>query len=86
MVAVADTYSALTSTRPYRRPVSPELACEEIERCAGTQFDPQVARLFTREMRNIGPEESDDGTLAEALGVPAGEARSERNEPVLGHD
>ena len=86
VVAVADTYSALTSTRPYRRPVSPELACEEIERCAGTQFDPQVARLFTREMRNIGPEESDDGTLAESLGVPAGEARSERNEPVLGHE
>ena len=35
VIAVADTYSALTSTRPYRRPVSPELACEEIERCAG---------------------------------------------------
>ena len=35
VLGVADTYSALTSTRPYREPVSPELACEEIMRCGG---------------------------------------------------
>jgi diguanylate cyclase (GGDEF)-like protein len=85
VIAVADTYSALTSTRPYRRPVSPELACEEIERCAGTQFDPDIALLFTREMRRLGPEEADNGTLAESVKAPAVQARRKGGEPLLGH-
>ena len=85
MVAVADTYSAMTSTRPYRRPVSREAALEEIERCAGSQFDPEVARLFIREMRSHGPEESDNGTLAESLRIPAVQARRRSGEPLLGH-
>ena len=71
VLGVADTYAALTSTRPYREPVSPELACEEIMRSAGTQFDPHVADLFVREMRRRGPDEADYGTLAESLDVPA---------------
>lgn len=54
LIAVADAYSALTSARPYRQPVTSELACEEIERCAGTQFDPEIAALFVREMRALG--------------------------------
>ena len=55
---------------PYRQPVSSELACEEIERAAGTQFDPRVARLFTEEMRRRAPEEADGGTIAETVDVP----------------
>jgi diguanylate cyclase (GGDEF)-like protein len=85
VIAVADTYSALTSTRPYRRPVSPELACEEIERTGGTQFDPEIARLFVLEMRRRRPDEADQGTLAESVDVPAVQARRERDEPLLGH-
>ncbi|MBA2629790.1 MAG: HD domain-containing protein, partial [Thermoleophilaceae bacterium] len=85
VIAVADTYSALTSTRPYRRPISPELACEEVERCAGAQFDPEIARLFVREMRKLGPEEANNGTLAESLDVPAVQTRRRRGEPLLGH-
>ena len=46
VLAVADAYDAMTSARPYRRPISAELALEEVERCAGTQFDPDIARLF----------------------------------------
>jgi len=85
VLAVADTYSALTSTRPYREPVSPELACEEIMRSAGTQFDPHIADLFVKEMRRRGPDEADYGTLAESLDVPAVQAQRERGEPLLGH-
>ena len=85
VLAVADTYSALTSTRPYRRPVSPELAGEEIERAAGTQFDPEVAHLFVREMARRRPDEADYGTLAESVDIPAVQARRERDEPLLGH-
>ncbi len=46
VLAVADAYDAMTSARPYRRPLPPERALEEIESCAGTQFDPALAALF----------------------------------------
>ena len=42
IVAVADAFSAITTTRPYRPAQSPEAAVKELRRCAGTQFDPAV--------------------------------------------
>jgi putative nucleotidyltransferase with HDIG domain len=42
IVSVADAFSAITTTRPYRRAHSPEEAVSELRRCRGTQFDPQV--------------------------------------------
>lgn len=42
IVAVADVFDALTSTRPYKKPWSREAALEELRRGAGTQFDPEV--------------------------------------------
>lgn len=44
--AVADTFDAMTSDRPYRRALPYEVAREEIEKCAGSQFDPQVVEAF----------------------------------------
>lgn len=47
IVAVADSYAAMTTPdRPYREPLSPEDAEEELIRCAGTQFDPVVVEAF----------------------------------------
>lgn len=46
IIALADTYDAMTSDRPYRKALSHEVAIEEIKRCAGTQFDPVLAQLF----------------------------------------
>ncbi|GAB6063979.1 HD-GYP domain-containing protein [Deferrisoma palaeochoriense] len=46
ILAVADTFDAMTSDRPYRKGLPNEVAYEEIERCSGTQFDPEVARVF----------------------------------------
>ena len=42
IVSVADAFSAITTTRPYRRAQSSEAAIKELRRCAGTQFDPEV--------------------------------------------
>jgi putative nucleotidyltransferase with HDIG domain len=44
--AVADSFDAMTSDRPYRRGRQLDGALAEIERCAGTQFDPQVVAAF----------------------------------------
>jgi HD-GYP domain-containing protein (c-di-GMP phosphodiesterase class II) len=46
IVAVVDAYFAMLSARSYRLPLSPELACEELRRNSGTQFDPQVVDAF----------------------------------------
>jgi HD-GYP domain-containing protein (c-di-GMP phosphodiesterase class II) len=46
LLAVADAFDAMTSPRPYRHALSHERALREVERCAGTQFDPQLAELF----------------------------------------
>ncbi len=43
---VADAYDAMTSDRVYRPRIAHELAIAELERCAGTQFDPEVVRVF----------------------------------------
>jgi putative two-component system response regulator len=46
IIAVADTFDAMTSERPYRKALTGEAACAEIERCRGSQFDPEVADAF----------------------------------------
>jgi response regulator RpfG family c-di-GMP phosphodiesterase len=44
--AVADTLDAMTSDRPYRKATSFENAMAEVQRCSGSQFDPEVVRAF----------------------------------------
>jgi HD-GYP domain-containing protein (c-di-GMP phosphodiesterase class II) len=46
IIAVADSYDAMTSQRSYREGLRKEQAMSEILRCAGTQFDPHIARVF----------------------------------------
>ena len=46
--SVCDTFDAMTSDRPYRRAMPFDYAVEEIERCGGTQFDPEVVGFFIR--------------------------------------
>jgi putative nucleotidyltransferase with HDIG domain len=48
ILAVADSYDAMTTDRPYRSGMPPWKAIEELERCTGTQFDPEVVACFKR--------------------------------------
>lgn len=48
ILAVADAYDAMIEDRVYRKALPWEAALEEIERCAGTQFDPDIAWMFIR--------------------------------------
>jgi HD-GYP domain-containing protein (c-di-GMP phosphodiesterase class II) len=49
LFAVIDTLDAITSDRPYRNGLSFDVACAEILRFAGTQFDPQAVATFVAE-------------------------------------
>ena len=46
IISLADSFDAMTSDRPYRDGMSIEKAVEEIERCKGSQFDPELAEIF----------------------------------------
>jgi diguanylate cyclase (GGDEF)-like protein/putative nucleotidyltransferase with HDIG domain len=46
IVLVCDSFHAMTSARPYKAPMSPADALEELRRCSGTQFDPRVVDAF----------------------------------------
>jgi len=51
ILAVADTFSALISNRPYRKARTKEEAIEEIRRVAGTQLDPEIVEVFINALR-----------------------------------
>ena len=52
IVAVADVFDALVSTRPYKGPWEAEKAADEIAKGSGTHFDPQIAEAFLRLYRD----------------------------------
>jgi ribonuclease P protein subunit RPR2 len=64
--AVADSFDAMTSDRPYRGAMRVDRALAEIHAGAGTQFDPQVVRVFVR-MIEEGPSAASEEDFAAAL-------------------
>ena len=52
IAAVADTFDAITSKRSYRDSLPIDVVRAEIERCSGTQFDPNIAKVFLDIMDN----------------------------------
>ena len=65
ILALADTFDAMTSDRPYRKGLSWDTALGEVARGAGTQFDPSLAPLFVSLMREgMGREDTGNGEAA----------------------
>ena len=55
IVAVADTFDAMTSDRPYRKGMAAEVAFAEVEKQSGKQFDPECAAAFLAIREDIAP-------------------------------
>jgi putative nucleotidyltransferase with HDIG domain len=61
VIAIADTYDAMTSDRAYRRALPHEVTLNEITRCSGSQFDPDLAGTFTERIEDFRDELRDEG-------------------------
>jgi putative nucleotidyltransferase with HDIG domain len=48
ILAICDAYESMTSERPYRKRISHKAAIEEIRKCSGAQFDPDLVQPFIR--------------------------------------
>jgi diguanylate cyclase (GGDEF)-like protein len=83
IICVADSFSAMTEQRPYRERMSLDDACTELQRCAGTQFDPAVVRAFV-EAVNCSPQHQEPTLIGSALSDSELEARRAEGEPILG--
>ncbi|MGH3991789.1 MAG: HD-GYP domain-containing protein, partial [Pseudonocardiaceae bacterium] len=66
VVAVCDAYDAMTSERPYRRPLAIADAFAELRRSSGTQFDPEVVQAFCDAMETSPP----NGATVASRAVP----------------
>ncbi|MET9143155.1 HD-GYP domain-containing protein [Streptomyces sp. NPDC004042] len=72
VVAVADAFDAMTSTRSYRRARPVGAALGELERCAGTQFDPRMVAALVRALDRHGwhPAVTADENTPNTLNTP----------------
>lgn len=64
IIFIADSFDAMTTDRPYRSGMSAELAIEELRRCAGTQFDPELVDGFCELI--LGSERPSNGRVTPA--------------------
>lgn len=53
IICIADSFDAMTSARTYRDIWSTDIAAAEIMRCAGRQYDPEIARVFVEDVLEI---------------------------------
>ena len=52
ITTMADTYDAMSSKRPYRKPLSNKIIIDEINKKLGKQFDPKIGNIFLDILKN----------------------------------
>jgi putative nucleotidyltransferase with HDIG domain len=61
IISIADTYDAMTSDRSYRRALPHDVTISEIERCSGSQFDPELSGTFVERIEREREQARDSG-------------------------
>jgi diguanylate cyclase (GGDEF)-like protein/excisionase family DNA binding protein len=67
-MCVADSYDAMSFRRPYRQALRYHEALAELDRCSGTQFDPEMVSAFTRVLARLAEQRAEARSVA-ALGA-----------------
>ena len=80
IVAVCESFDAMTHSRQFRPARSVASGLQEIERCAGSQFEPRLAGLFVNLVRRL---QREHGDLDEYLGEPGRRTRWAKSHPEL---
>ena len=60
ITAIADSYEVMTNGRPYQKAMSQKEAADELKRCAGTQFDPELVEAFLSVLETEAEKEIDE--------------------------
>lgn len=63
LILIVDTYDAMSQTRSYRKGLPDDIIYAELKRCAGTQFDPQLIRIFLQAHKTWNTVETDKETF-----------------------
>ena len=84
IILVADTIDAMTTDRPYRKALGLDVVVAELQRCRGTQFDPDLVELVTSSVAVRRLIARASNPLAEAPDSSASPAAS-RRVPLSGH-
>lgn len=63
VILIADTFDAMTSTRPYRKGLSYQIAFEELREFSGTQFDPKLVEPFIQAMEKEQAKQEEEFNL-----------------------
>jgi HD-GYP domain-containing protein (c-di-GMP phosphodiesterase class II) len=72
IIAISDTFDAMTSLRPYRQKKSIKEALNELQRCAGRQLDPKLVTIFCEMMDNEQFDLETSGYSFKPLNLAAG--------------
>jgi HD-GYP domain-containing protein (c-di-GMP phosphodiesterase class II) len=80
LVAICDSFDAMTHSRRFRPARSIASALQEVERCAGSQFEPRLAGFFVNLVKRL---QRQYGDLDEHLGEPGRRTRWAKSHPEL---
>ena len=60
VISAIDSHDVMVNDRPYHKAMSEKMAIEELRRCAGTQFDPNIIEIFTGMLEREDMKEQSD--------------------------
>jgi HD-GYP domain-containing protein (c-di-GMP phosphodiesterase class II) len=70
IIAICDAYQAMTSNRGYWKAITERQACAELQRCAGSQFDPRLTHAFLDFVQSLSRASGTRLPLTPAGGTP----------------